>query len=59
MFLFAELDELRSLGDLFKKPTWWLPRSPWRPRGPERTTLLEHSRQSATISGLDPFRKEA
>lgn len=41
MFLFAELDELRSQGCLFEKPLWWLPRSPWRPRGPERTTLLQ------------------
>ncbi|XXU78913.1 hypothetical protein WMF41_16685 [Sorangium sp. So ce1151] len=41
MFLFAELDELRSQGCLFDKPLWWLPRSAWRPRGPERTTLLQ------------------
>jgi hypothetical protein len=41
MFLFAELDELRSCGCLFEEPVWWLPRSAWRPRGPERTTLLE------------------
>lgn len=42
MFLFADLDELRSRGCLFHEPLWWLPRSPWRQRGPERTTLLEH-----------------
>lgn len=41
MFLFAELDQLRSRGCLFEEPLWWLPRSPWRPSGPERTTLLE------------------
>jgi hypothetical protein len=42
MFLFAGLDELRSRGCLFEEPVWWLPRSPWRRQGPERTTLLEH-----------------
>lgn len=41
MFLFAELDELRSCICMFEEPIWWLPRSPWR-RSPERTTLLEH-----------------
>ena len=41
MFLFASLDELRSGGDLFEEPLWWLPRSAWRRHGPERTTLLE------------------
>jgi hypothetical protein len=42
MFLFADLNELRSRGCLFEKPVWWLPRSPWRRQGPERTTLLQH-----------------
>lgn len=42
MFLFAQLEELRSGGCLFDEPIWWLPRSPWRRRGPERTRLLEH-----------------
>lgn len=42
MFMFAELDELRRHRCIFEEPIWWLPRSPWRPRGPERTTLLQH-----------------
>ncbi len=42
MFLFAQLEELRTCGCLFEKPVWWLPRSPWRRHGPEQTTLLEH-----------------
>lgn len=42
MFLFAELDKLRSGGCIFEQALWWLPRSPWRQLGPERTTLLEH-----------------
>ncbi len=42
MFLFAQLEELRACGCLFEKPVWWLPRSPWRRRGPERTRILEH-----------------
>ena len=41
MFLFADLNELRSCSCIFEEPIWWLPRSPWRRRGPERTTLLE------------------
>jgi len=42
MFLFANLDELRTVDCLFEQSVWWLPRSAWRRHGPERTTLLEH-----------------
>ncbi|MCC6898768.1 MAG: hypothetical protein IT377_07320 [Polyangiaceae bacterium] len=41
MFLFADLDELRSCTSVFDEPVWWLPRSAWR-RGPERTALIQH-----------------
>lgn len=42
MFLFAELAELKTLNNLFEQTVWWLPRSPWRRQGPERTALLKH-----------------
>lgn len=42
MFLFADLDELRSCASVFDEPVWWLPRSAWRLRGPERTALILH-----------------
>jgi hypothetical protein len=42
MFLFGELSELRAAPDIFENPVWWLPRSPWRRQGPERTRLIVH-----------------
>jgi hypothetical protein len=42
MFMFADLDELRSCASVFTEPVWWLPRSAWRTRGPERTALIKH-----------------
>jgi hypothetical protein len=42
MFLFGDLIDINASTDLFTDPVWWLPRSPWRRRGPERTTLLAH-----------------
>ena len=42
MFMFADLDDLRSCASVFNEPVWWLPRSAWRTRGPERTALIKH-----------------
>ncbi len=42
MFLFADLNELRTCADVFAEPVWWLPRSAWRQAGPERTALIKH-----------------
>lgn len=42
MFLFAELAELRAAECILEAPVWWLPRSPWRPNGAERTRLSLH-----------------
>jgi len=41
MFLFAELNEIRTSQNMFTDPIFWLPRSAWR-KQPERTSLEGH-----------------
>ena len=42
MFLVGSMPELRGSTNLLSDPVWHLPRSPWRPDGPQHTRLIDH-----------------